>query len=185
MVVQVFVDFGGFDIFVNCVGVISIYLVVELIECDWDFVMNVNVKGMFFGCWVVFVYLKVQGCGWIINVVLIVGKEGFLNFVYYSVLKFVVVGFINVLVKEFVCDGVIVNVICFGIVCIYMWDWLFDEWKIDGELVEQLWQWYQLMLILQGCVQMLEDMGWFVLFFVMMDNVMGQVVNVDGGFMFY
>lgn len=67
---------------------------------------------------------------------LIVGKEGFLNFVYYSVLKFVVVGFINVLVKEFVCDGVIVNVICFGIVCIYMWDWLFDEWKIDGELVE-------------------------------------------------
>lgn len=54
-----FVDFGGFDIFVNCVGVISIYLVVELIECDWDFVMNVNVKGMFFGCWVVFVYLKV------------------------------------------------------------------------------------------------------------------------------
>jgi len=50
MVSQALSEFGGFDILVNCAGVISISPVSELTERDWDFVMGVNAKGVFLGC---------------------------------------------------------------------------------------------------------------------------------------
>ncbi|MDR0240178.1 MAG: SDR family oxidoreductase [Burkholderia sp.] len=185
MVAQALAELGRLDILVNCAGVISIHPVAELTERDWDFVMDVNAKGTFLGCRAALAHLKAQGRGRIINVASIAGKEGFPNLAHYSASKFAVVGFTNALAKELARDGVTVNAICPGIVRTDMWDRLSDEWKTDGETVEESWQRHQLTLIPQGRAQTPEDMGRLALFFATMDNVTGQAVNVDGGFTFH
>ena len=178
-------DFGQLDILVNCAGVISIKPVAELSERDWDFVMDVNAKGTFLGCQAALKHMLPRGSGRIINVASIAGKEGFPNLAHYSASKFAVVGFTNALAKEVARNGITVNAICPGIVKTYMWDRLADEWKTEGESVEDSWARHQLTLIPQGRAQTAEDMGRLALFFATMDNVTGQSVNVDGGFTFH
>ncbi|WP_321788645.1 SDR family NAD(P)-dependent oxidoreductase [Paraburkholderia sp. J94] len=185
MVARAISELGGLDILVNCAGVISIHPVSELSERDWDFVMDVNAKGTFLGCKAALPHLLMQKRGRIINVASIAGKEGFPNLAHYSASKFAVVGFTNALAKEVAREGITVNAICPGIVRTYMWDRLSDEWKNEGESVEQSWQRHQLALIPQGRAQTPEDMGRLALFFATMDNVTGQSVNVDGGFTFH
>jgi meso-butanediol dehydrogenase / (S,S)-butanediol dehydrogenase / diacetyl reductase len=185
MIARAISELGGLDILVNCAGVISIHPVAELSERDWDFVMDVNAKGTFLGCKAALPHLLTQKRGRIINVASIAGKEGFPNLAHYSASKFAVVGFTNALAKEVAREGITVNAICPGIVRTYMWDRLSDEWKNEGESVEQSWQRHQLALIPQGRAQTPEDMGRLALFFATMDNVTGQSVNVDGGFTFH
>ena len=50
MVKETIEKLGGLDIAVNNAGVISIMPVEDLTEKDWDFVNEVNVKGVFFCC---------------------------------------------------------------------------------------------------------------------------------------
>ncbi len=185
MVKQALDQLGGLDVLVNCAGVISVHPVDQLSERDWDFVMDVNAKGTFLGCQAVLEHMKAQHRGRIINVASIAGKEGFPNLAHYSASKFAVVGFTNALAKEVAREGITVNAICPGIVRTYMWDRLSDEWKSDGESVEDSWARHQLTLIPQGRAQTPEDMGRMALFFATMDNVTGQSVNVDGGFTFH
>lgn len=185
MVRQAISELGGLDILVNCAGVISIHSVSELTERDWDFVMNVNAKGTFLGCKAALPHLLAQKRGRIVNIASIAGKEGFPNLSHYSASKFAVVGFTNALAKEVAREGITVNAICPGIVRTYMWDRLSDEWKNEGESVEESWQRHQLALIPQGRAQTPEDMGRLAVFFATMDNVTGQSVNVDGGFTFH
>jgi meso-butanediol dehydrogenase / (S,S)-butanediol dehydrogenase / diacetyl reductase len=185
MVSQAIGELGGLHVLVNCAGVISIHPVDELSEKDWDFVMDVNAKGTFLGCKAVLAHMKAQKYGRIINIASIAGKEGFPNLSHYSASKFAVVGFTNALAKEVARDGITVNAICPGIVRTYMWDRLADEWKAEGESVEESWSRHQLTLIPQGRAQTPEDMGRMALFFATMDNVTGQSVNVDGGFTFH
>ncbi len=185
MVDQAVSELGGLDILVNCAGVISIHPVAELSERDWDFVMDVNAKGTFLGCRAALGPMQARRSGRIINVASIAGKEGFPNLAHYSASKFAVVGFTNALAKEVAQEGITVNAICPGIVRTYMWDRLSDEWKNEGESVEDSWARHQLTLIPQGRAQTPQDMGRLALFFATMDNVTGQSVNVDGGFTFH
>ena len=185
MVDQAVAGLGGLDILVNCAGVISIHPVAELTERDWDFVMGVNAKGTFLGCRAALGAMRAQKSGRIINVASIAGKEGFPNLAHYSASKFAVVGFTNALAKEVALDGITVNAICPGIVRTFMWDRLADEWKNEGESVEDSWARHQLSLIPQGRAQTPQDMGRMALFFATMNNVTGQSVNVDGGFTFH
>jgi meso-butanediol dehydrogenase/(S,S)-butanediol dehydrogenase/diacetyl reductase len=185
MVDQTVTELGGLDILVNCAGVINIHPVADLTEKDWDFVMDVNAKGTFLGCKAALGPMRTQQSGCIINVASIAGKEGFPNLAHYSASKFAVVGFTNALAKEVAREGITVNAICPGIVRTDMWDRLADEWKNEGESVEESWARHQLTLIPQGRAQTPQDMGRLALFFATMDNVTGQSVNVDGGFTFH
>lgn len=177
-------ELGGLDILVNCAGVIGVRPVAET-EQDWDFVMDVNAKGTFLGCRAALAPMRRAGRGRIVNVASIAGKEGFANLAHYTASKFAVVGFTNALAKEVAREGITVNAICPGIVRTFMWDRLSDEWKNDGESVEDSWARHQLTLIPQGRAQTPADMGRMALFFATMDNVTGQSVNVDGGFTFH
>lgn len=185
MVDKALTELGRVDILVNVAGVITIRPVAELSERDWDHVMGVNAKGTFLACQAVLPHMRQRGSGRIINVASIAGKECFPNLAHYSASKFAVVGFTNALAKEVAREGITVNAICPGIVRTYMWDRLADEWKQEGESVEDSWTRHQLTLIPQGRAQTPEDMGRMALFFATMDNVTGQSVNVDGGFTFH
>ncbi|MBM9614024.1 SDR family oxidoreductase [Desulfobulbus rhabdoformis] len=176
---------GKLDIICNNAGVISIKSVEELTPEDWDFVLDVNAKGVFMCCKAAIPELKKNGWGRIINTASIAGKEGFPQLSHYAASKFAVVGFTVSLAKELQRDNITVNSICPGIVPTQMWygpNGLADKWKLEGETMEESWKRHQDILIPQGEGQTPQDMGQLAVFFATQDHITAQNINVDGGF---
>jgi meso-butanediol dehydrogenase/(S,S)-butanediol dehydrogenase/diacetyl reductase len=184
MVKETIDKLGSLDIAVNNAGVISIMPVEELTEKDWDFVNDVNVKGVFLCCKAVIPHMKRQNWGRIINTASIAGKIGFPDLAHYSASKFAVVGFTNALAKELAKTKITVNAICPGIIGTQMWygsTGLAEKWKEAGETMEESWQRHQENLIPQGEAQTPEDMGDLAVYFATSPHVTGQAIAVDGG----
>ncbi|MBF0527697.1 MAG: SDR family oxidoreductase [Deltaproteobacteria bacterium] len=184
MVKETIEKLGGLDIAVNNAGVISIMPVEKLTEKDWDFVNDVNVKGVFFCCKAVIPHMKKQNFGRIINTASIAGKIGFPDLAHYTASKFAVVGFTNALSKELAKTKITVNAICPGIIGTQMWyggAGLSEKWKAAGETMEESWKRHQETLIPQGEAQTPEDMGDLAVYFATSPHVTGQAIAVDGG----
>lgn len=174
-------QFGQLDIAVHSAGVISVRPVEELTHAEWDRVMDINAKGVFMCCKAVIPLLKRNGGGRIINIASISGKDGYPGLAHYSASKYAVIGFTNSLAKELAKDEITVNAICPGIVRTAMWDLLSDEWKGDGESLEESWQRQILTFVPQGRPQTPEDIGDLAVYLSLARNMTGQAINLDGG----
>lgn len=114
---EMFLEVSQIDVLVNCVGVVYVGFIFEVIYVDFDFVFNLNVKVMFDIICVVLLGMIVWENGLIINIVLVVFLViGVFNCFVYGIIKVVVIGLIKVVVVDYVIQGVCCNVICFGIV---------------------------------------------------------------------
>lgn len=74
MVKHVIDIYERIDILVNCAGVNVRKNVLEYTEEDWDFMMDINLKGTFFTCIEVGKHMKSRGKGSIVNVSSIQGE---------------------------------------------------------------------------------------------------------------
>lgn len=111
MVGTVVEQFGKLDILVNNAGVSHTQSALEISEKDWDKVMDLNVKSLFFCCQAAGRVMKEQGFGKIINLASVAGAVGDLGISPYTASKAAVINLTRSLALEWVRLGIQVNAI--------------------------------------------------------------------------
>jgi 2-deoxy-D-gluconate 3-dehydrogenase len=111
MVEEMLAAFGKIDILVNNAGVNVPKLALEVTERDWDRVLDVDLKGLFFCSQAVGRHMTQRGYGKIINIASQVGVVGYRYRAAYCSAKAGVVNLTRVLAIEWAEYGVNVNAI--------------------------------------------------------------------------
>jgi len=106
--------FGRLDVFVNNAGVGYLMKpIVEMHAAEWDTVLGVNLRGVFFGIKHAARSMREQGKGGrIINIGSQASKSGFGHAAAYTASKHGLVGLTRVAAMELGGDGITVNTIC-------------------------------------------------------------------------
>lgn len=76
LVDRIAATFGTIDIWVNNAGICKVIPIEELSERDWDLMMNINLKSVFFCSQAAFSIMKKQRSGRIINMSSMAGERG-------------------------------------------------------------------------------------------------------------
>jgi 2-deoxy-D-gluconate 3-dehydrogenase len=105
---------GGLDILVNNAGIIRRADAVDFSEADWDAVMNINLKTVFFLCQAAGRHMLGQGRGKIINIASMLSFQGGIRVPSYTGSKSGVAGLTRLLANEWGARGVNVNAIAPG-----------------------------------------------------------------------
>jgi NAD(P)-dependent dehydrogenase (short-subunit alcohol dehydrogenase family) len=103
--------FGSIDILVNNAGLGANHLAVEVTEEDWDLMMDVNLKGLFFCCQAAGKIMLQQGCGKIVNISSQASVVGIKEHAVYCASKGGVNQLTRVLALEWSSKGVNVNAV--------------------------------------------------------------------------
>lgn len=165
-------DLGSVDILVNNAGVTKDTLFVRMKEEDWDWVMDINLKGIFLCSKAVARSMMKKRSGKIINISSVVGLIGNPGQANYTAAKAGVLGFTKTLAKEFGSRGIQVNAIAPGFIMSRMTEDLPEDVKET-----------MLNNIPLGRFGKPEDVADLAIFLASekSDYITGQVFNVDGG----
>ena len=108
-------EFGQVDILVNNAGIIRREDAIDFSEKDWDDVMDLNVKSVFFLSQAVARQFKAQNSGGkIINIASMLSFQGGIRVPSYTASKSAVMGITRLLANEWAAQGVNVNAIAPG-----------------------------------------------------------------------
>lgn len=88
----------------------------EVDAANWDFVMNVNAKGVFLGCKTVLPFMLKRSYGRIVNIASVAGKEGNAGMLAYSASKAAVIGLTKVVGKDYAETGITCNALAPAVV---------------------------------------------------------------------
>jgi 2-deoxy-D-gluconate 3-dehydrogenase len=107
-------EFGSLDILVNNAGIIRRSPAIEFSETDWDDVMDINLKALFFLSQAAARVMKEQGGGKIINVASMLSFQGGILVPSYTSSKSAVAGLTRALANEWAPLNINVNAIAPG-----------------------------------------------------------------------
>ncbi|MDX2237111.1 MAG: 2-dehydro-3-deoxy-D-gluconate 5-dehydrogenase KduD [Hyphomonadaceae bacterium] len=114
VVEQTIERFGRIDILVNNAGMIRRGDAIDFTEADWDDVMNVNLKSVFFLCQAAGRAMIAAGRGKIINIASMLSFQGGVRVPSYTASKSGLAGLTRLLANEWAAKGVNVNAIAPG-----------------------------------------------------------------------
>jgi 3-oxoacyl-[acyl-carrier protein] reductase len=110
-------SFGGVHILVNNAGVLRPTHVIDIEEEEWDFVVNVNLKGTYLCSRAVLSAMREAGWGRIVNFSSTAGRKySTIGGAHYTAAKAGILGFTRHLAKEEAANGITVNSVCPGLI---------------------------------------------------------------------
>jgi 3-oxoacyl-[acyl-carrier protein] reductase len=147
----------------------------EISALEWDQVMAVNQKGVFFCCKAVYPQMKKQGKGKIINVASGTFFNGLPYYIHYVTSKGGIIGFTRALAREVGDDGICVNAISPGYT-------LTDALRKRSQYTKE----FEKTMVDKRCFKREaspEDLTGTVVFLASDDSdfITGQTIVVDGG----
>ena len=169
-------ELGAIDILVNNAGIIRRAPAEDFAERDWDEVMAINAKTVFFLCQAVGRQMLACGKGKIVNVASMLSFQGGLNVASYTTSKSGVAGITRLLANEWAGRGVNVNAIAPGYIDTENTAPLRADPRRDAAILER---------IPAGRWGRPEDIGGAAVFLASSaaDYLHGHVLAVDGGWL--
>jgi len=107
---------GRLDTLINNAAVSSFKPMWDLTDCDWDAVLDVNVKGLFFSLQAAARYMVSSGGGSIINIASVAGRAGRPMLLHYAASKAAVISITRSAALALAKQGVRVNAIAPGMI---------------------------------------------------------------------
>jgi 2-deoxy-D-gluconate 3-dehydrogenase len=138
MVETVVKEMGKIDILANIAGVNVHKAAEEMTEKDWDFVLDINLKALFFCCQAVGKVMLRQGSGRIINMSSSFGVVGFGGRTAYAASKAAVSNLTKTLALEWSAKGINVNAIAPGPVWTEARHQLFSNPEFYADLLKKV-----------------------------------------------
>ena len=172
MVEEIIADYGHVDILVNNAGVTRDNLVARMSEEDYDYVLNINLKGAFHTIRHLTRYFLKQKKGKIINISSVSGVTGNGGQANYAASKAGLIGLTKSVAKELAGRSICVNAVAPG----------FIETEMTGALPEKVRD-AAVASIPMGRMGSPWDVAELVAFLAgdRSDYITGQVICVDGG----
>ena len=169
-------EYGRLDILANCAGVNVRKPAVEVLPEDWDFVHNINLRGMFFACQHALKMMDGGGYGRIINIASLATFIGINPLTVYSASKGGVGQLTKALAIEFATQPITVNAIAPGYIHTEMTKPVFEHpergpW-VMSRIPARRWGWPR---DIAGAAVFLASPA--------AAYVTGQVLAVDGGWL--
>lgn len=108
---------GPVDILINNAGVLRPTKIVDISEDEWDFVVDVNLKGTFLCSQAVIPRMRERGWGRIVNLSSTAGKNvSTMGGAHYTAAKAGILGLTRHTASEVAADGITVNAVCPGLI---------------------------------------------------------------------
>jgi gluconate 5-dehydrogenase len=168
--------FQRIDILVNNAGVVLMKPFVEMTEKDWDFVLDINLKGVFLCTNAVAKQMIKQKSGKIISISSIAGEVGFMNTSAYCASKAGIINLTRELAMELSPYNINVNAIAPGVIATKMTEDMLKDKETKGSLLANT---------PLGRVGRPEEIGRAAVFLASDDSdfVTGHTLVVDGGWL--
>ena len=174
MIEKTIAEFGRIDILVNNAGVTRDTLIMRMTEEDWDYVLDINLKGAWNCSKAAIRPMMKQRYGRIVNISSVSGLAGQAGQTNYSASKAGLIGFSKALAREVASRGITVNVVAPGFVPTSLTDDLPADLKDSMMKMIPLGRWGEPQEIAQAVVFLASDDASYIT---------GQVLSVDGGMM--
>jgi NAD(P)-dependent dehydrogenase (short-subunit alcohol dehydrogenase family) len=174
LVSDVHTALGRLDILVNSAGVNIRKPAAEITEADWDSVLDINLRAIFFACQAAARCMRAQGDGRILNVASGADLLSVSNIAPYSISKAGVRQLTRALAAEWAADGIRVNGVAPGRVRTSMTEAVFADPLTHAAMVEK---------IPLGRVSVPGDLAGTALLLLSDAGayITGQTLSVDGG----
>ncbi len=177
-------EFGRIDILVNNAGIHKSMHTADVTETDWDRLLAVNAKGVFFASQAVLRHMVPAKRGNIISLASMAGKMGLKTSLVYGITKAAVISLTRSLALAHAADGIRANCVCPGIVETDMIFQVDREAGVElmglgpGEYLKQ-----RVEQIPLGRIEKPEDVANVVGFLASSKSsyMTGQAINVTGG----
>jgi 2-deoxy-D-gluconate 3-dehydrogenase len=174
---EVVKTYGQADILVNNAGIIRRADAVEFTEKDWDDVMNINIKSVFFMCQAFARHLiEKERPGKVINIASMLSFQGGIRVPSYTASKSGVMGLTRLLANEWAAHGINVNAIAPGYMATNNTEALRNDAERSAEILGR---------IPAGRWGLPEDVGGPAVFLASEASsyVNGYTLAVDGGWL--
>jgi 3-oxoacyl-[acyl-carrier protein] reductase len=172
MVERVTKEWGRLDVLVNNAGVTRDGLLMRMKDQDWDFVIDVNLKGTYYCTKAALPFMTRQRNGRIVSIASIVGVMGNAGQANYAASKAGIIGLMKTVAREYASRGITANAVAPGFIDTAMTRALPEE--ASERLIKQ---------IPLGRLGTVKDVAEAVGFLVSEEAsyITGQVIHVNGG----